>query len=239
MSISGIANVFRSVAFEFPRRFREFSNFHSLRWRMHKEGVELSSSAMLYGAFGIKLGRGSTIHRGATLAAINLHEVHAQRVYAKNAGRILCGERCQVLPGAIIASYGGIIEIGDDVSINPNCVIYGHGGLRIGSNSRIAAGTVIIPANHDFADITQVVRLQGMSRKGIDIGSDVWIGSGARILDGVSIGDGAVVASGAVVTKSVESLQIVAGVPARPIGKRGQSQAHQTAVGEKTDEVFN
>lgn len=52
------------------------------------------------------------------------------------------------------------------------------------------------------------------------IGSDVWIGSAAVIMQGVTIGHGAIVAAGAVVTKDVEPYQIVAGVPAKPIGSR-------------------
>jgi maltose O-acetyltransferase len=48
----------------------------------------------------------------------------------------------------------------------------------------------------------------------------VWIGSRATILSGVKLGRGSVVAAGAVVTRDVEPLQIVGGVPARPIGTR-------------------
>ena len=53
----------------------------------------------------------------------------------------------------------------------------------------------------------------------IIVGNDVWIGEKAIVLKG-AIGDGAIVAAGAVVTKDVEPYTIVAGVPARPIGKR-------------------
>jgi len=62
--------------------------------------------------------------------------------------------------------------------------------------------------------------MQGITANGIIIGQDVWIGAGARILDGVKIGHGAVVAAGAVVTRSVQESVIVAGVPAKEIGRR-------------------
>lgn len=52
------------------------------------------------------------------------------------------------------------------------------------------------------------------------IQNDVWIGAGAIILRGVKIGNGAIVGAGAVVTKDVEPYSIVAGVPAKAIGKR-------------------
>lgn len=52
------------------------------------------------------------------------------------------------------------------------------------------------------------------------IGADVWIGERASILAGVRVGTGAVIAAGAMVTHDVPPYQIVAGVPARPIGAR-------------------
>ena len=58
----------------------------------------------------------------------------------------------------------------------------------------------------------------------VEIGSDVWIGSHVKILDGVKIGDGAVVGLGSIVTKDVEPYSIVAGVPARVIGFRFESE---------------
>jgi acetyltransferase-like isoleucine patch superfamily enzyme len=53
----------------------------------------------------------------------------------------------------------------------------------------------------------------------VDIGDDVWIGRGALVLPGVTIGDGAVVAAGAVVTKDVPAGSVVAGVPAKVVGR--------------------
>lgn len=45
------------------------------------------------------------------------------------------------------------------------------------------------------------------------------IGSNATILPGITIGEGALVGAGAVVTKDVQSFAIVAGVPARVVGR--------------------
>ena len=52
------------------------------------------------------------------------------------------------------------------------------------------------------------------------IGNDVWIGYNATIMGGSVIGDGAIVASGALVNNDVEPYTIVAGQPAKVIGKR-------------------
>ncbi len=51
------------------------------------------------------------------------------------------------------------------------------------------------------------------------------IGSNATILCGVTIGEGALVAAGAVVTKDVPDYALVAGVPARVVGKIPKSSS--------------
>ncbi len=53
----------------------------------------------------------------------------------------------------------------------------------------------------------------------VRIGDHVWIGTRAVVLKGVTIGDGAVIAAGAVVTADVPTGAVVAGVPARVVGR--------------------
>jgi acetyltransferase-like isoleucine patch superfamily enzyme len=51
------------------------------------------------------------------------------------------------------------------------------------------------------------------------IDDDVWIGIGAYVLKGVHIGRGAHIEPGAVVTRDVEAGAVIAGNPARVVGK--------------------
>lgn len=62
----------------------------------------------------------------------------------------------------------------------------------------------------------------------IDIGNGVVISRGAKILPGVSIGDGAVIGAGAVLTKPAEAFGIYAGVPARKLRDRMDSETIET-----------
>jgi acetyltransferase-like isoleucine patch superfamily enzyme len=135
-------------------------------------------------------------------------------------GGISMGHRCQIHPGAMLLTYGGKIELGNDVTVNPYSILYGHGGLKIGNGVRIAAHCVLIPSNHNFSDAAKPIFEQGETSQGIVIGNDVWLGAGVRVLDGVQIADGCVIAAGAVLTRSTEAYGVYAGVPAKKISSR-------------------
>lgn len=147
-------------------------------------------------------------------------------------GSINIGKFSVVHDYAMILSYGGEIWIGDFCVINPFSILYGHGGLKIGNGVRIAASTIIIPANHKFDDLDKFIFQQDETKQGIVIEDDVWIGAGAKILDGVRIGQGSVIGAGSVVTKNIESFSVAAGNPARIIRKRG-SKGHSNSQGTK------
>lgn len=107
------------------------------------------------------------------------------------------------------------VRIGSHTTINKHCVIDGRGGVNIGNNVDIAQGSCIWTEQHDYNSPSY----KAVS-KSVIIEDYVWIASNATILPGVTVGRGAVVACGAVVTKDIPPLAIVAGVPAKVIGKR-------------------
>jgi acetyltransferase-like isoleucine patch superfamily enzyme len=72
--------------------------------------------------------------------------------------------------------------------------------------------------DNDFHAMT-VGGVQQPSAAPIVIGDRVWVGTRAIVLKGVTIGDGAIVAAGAIVTKDVPANAVVAGVPAKVVGK--------------------
>jgi len=147
--------------------------------------------------------------------------IHKRVIFVtNNNGRIIIGDNNEFHYNVILMTYGGTIEIGDNCSINPFTILYGHGNLRIGNNVLIAGQCMIIPANHRFDSIDIPINRQGETRKGIIIEDDVWIGGGCQILDGVRISKGSIVAAGSVINKDIPAYSIVGGVPAKIIKSR-------------------
>lgn len=135
-------------------------------------------------------------------------------------GKIVIGDNCILSSGVQILTHGGDITIGNHTTINPYTVVYGQGGTQIGDNVRIAAHCVIVPSNHIYADPDVPIYRQGLSRKGITIGDDVWLGAGVKVLDGVTIGNGCVVGASSLVNKSLISYSVSVGTPCKMIKMR-------------------
>jgi maltose O-acetyltransferase len=99
--------------------------------------------------------------------------------------------------------------------VNQGVTLDGRGGLYIGENVDIAERVVIWSMSHDPYN-KQHITIKSKTT----ISDYAWIGADSTILAGIYIGEGAVVGAGSVVTKNVNALDIVAGNPAKVIGKR-------------------
>jgi len=145
--------------------------------------------------------------------------VHFRARLSKD-GLIKVGDGCFIDSGTWLMPHGGSIFIGDGVSINRNCVIYGHGIVKIGSNVHIANSCKIVASNHSIdRDPNGNMRFNRLINKGIEIGDNVWLGSNVIVLDGVVIGNNCVIGAGSVVTKSLNGDGIYVGNPARFLRK--------------------
>jgi acetyltransferase-like isoleucine patch superfamily enzyme len=114
---------------------------------------------------------------------------------------------------------GTSVTIGNSVYIGPRSVLGAAAPLVIGDRCQIGANVSLVAENHNFEGIEDIFE-QGVSRKGIVIGQDVWMGNNVTVLDGVTIGDGAVIGAGTVVTRPVPPRSVVVGVPGRVIKTR-------------------
>lgn len=145
-------------------------------------------------------------------------------------GSIRVGRDCIVSPGAQIQ---GNVHIGDDCSVQSYTLLVGYGRdgaegrITLGNGVRIAAHSMLIAANHNFADPAKPIHKQGVTPAPITIEDDVWIGGGVHILAGVRIGTGSVVGAGSVVTKDIPPMSVAVGVPARVIKTRAPGPGRQ------------
>ncbi len=119
-----------------------------------------------------------------------------------------------------LQSIGKGVRIGNRTTFGNDCMFGAAGGIEIGDD--VVAGQFIRfhSENHNYNDLTKLIREQGVSHKGIKVGNDCWIGAGAVFLDGAELGDGCVVGANAVVTKKFPDNVVVAGIPAKVIGHR-------------------
>jgi acetyltransferase-like isoleucine patch superfamily enzyme len=114
--------------------------------------------------------------------------------------------------------HGKLYALGSNCSILPSTVFTDPAYVRIGNNVHFSSCTLI---GHDgsIAMLNQAYNVKLDSVGKIDIRDNVFIGYGAIVLPNVTIGSNAIVGAGAVVTQDVAEGDIVAGVPARPIGR--------------------
>ena len=128
---------------------------------------------------------------------------------------VFIGKGVSIREFSNIDSYMGYVHIDDYSAIGHNCIIGGHGGVKIGKYTMIGGQTYIISSNHKFDDLDIPYMLQGECTKEIIIGNNVWIGANCTILPGVTIGDNCIIAAGSVVTKSFPNNFMIAGNPAK------------------------
>lgn len=138
-----------------------------------------------------------------------------------NLSNLMLGRNVQIQSGVVLHLGGmewclnqGMIEIGENSVISPNCVIYGAGpgGVHIGKNFDCGPGVGIFSSGTNY-------------EKGIGhyifapviIGDDVMICSNSVISPGTEIGRGAVIAACSVVTKNIPENAFAGGAPARVI----------------------
>ena len=133
--------------------------------------------------------------------------------YYRKAVHLKLGKKSSIHLNTLIT--GRNIAIGENTTINRNCYLDGRGYLRIGNNVSISPDVHLITCDHE-AQSKNFFFKSGE----IIIEDYVWIGSRATVLPNVRIGEGAVVSACAVVTRNVEPYSIVAGVPAKLIGRR-------------------
>lgn len=134
---------------------------------------------------------------------------------------------------------GTFVEIQKNASIAGNCKISSHSficeGVTIEDGVFVGHGVMFTNDLHPRA-----VNLDGSLQSDADwavvptlVKRYASIGSNATIVAGITIGEGAQIGAGAVVTKDVPAYAIVAGVPARIIGRAKDAPVEVISSGRR------
>lgn len=144
---------------------------------------------------------------------------HSILLYRLSHGMWKCG--VPVLPAILtrVAQHLFAVDIDVAAELGPGIVIVHGFGLVIGRGARIEGGCCL------FHGVTLGNR--GSEWVGSDIPDgqpvleqNILVGAGAKILGPIRVGRNTVIGANAVVLKDVPPCSIVAGVPARVVGKR-------------------
>ena len=104
--------------------------------------------------------------------------------------------------------------------LGQECTITAYQHIRIGEQCVIADRAMFIDFDHGVVEVERPIRAQGIYKRDVEVGSNVWIGYGACILRGVRVGDNSIIGTNSVVTKDVPANAVVGGIPARILRMR-------------------
>jgi acetyltransferase-like isoleucine patch superfamily enzyme len=134
--------------------------------------------------------------------------------------RVVLGRWCWLGHGTKVRAHEGEVVIGAKSVLGQECTISAYQHVSIGRECIVADRVMLIDFDHGVVEVERPIRLQGIYKRDVRVGHNVWIGYGACILRGVTVGENAIVGTSAVVTKDVPDDAVVAGVPARVVRMR-------------------
>jgi putative colanic acid biosynthesis acetyltransferase WcaF len=117
------------------------------------------------------------------------------------------------------------LEIEDRACLGPRSEVYNLARVTLRERCTLAQEAYLCAGTHDFSQ-----RHLPLVVGPIVVGADAFVCARAFVLPGIVIGAGAIVGACAVVTKDVTAWTIVAGNPARPVGRREWADSPQESV---------
>ncbi|HKG02887.1 MAG TPA: acyltransferase [Conexibacter sp.] len=143
--------------------------------------------------------------------------------------RVVLGRWSWLGHGTKVRAHEGEVLIGAKSVLGQECTISAYQHVSIGRECIVADRVMLIDFDHGVVEVERPIRLQGIYKRDVQVGNNVWLGYGACILRGVQVGDNAIVGTNAVVTKDLPANAVAAGVPAKVIRMRDEPQAMRWA----------
>jgi len=136
--------------------------------------------------------------------------------------KVVLGRWSWLGDGCKIRAHEGVVEVGAKSVLGQECTVSCYQHISIGRECIIADRTMMIDFDHGTVEVERPIREQGIYKRDVRVGHNVWIGYGACLLRGVTVGDNSVIGTYAVVTKDVPADAVVGGAPARVLRMRAR-----------------
>jgi acetyltransferase-like isoleucine patch superfamily enzyme len=127
--------------------------------------------------------------------------------------------------GSKIRCHEGEVRIGAKSVLGQECTISSFQHVSIGRECIVADRVMLIDFDHGVVETERPIRDQGIYKRDVRVGHNVWIGYGACILRGTTVGDNAIIGTSTVVTKDVPDNAVVGGAPSRVLRMRPAPRA--------------
>lgn len=134
--------------------------------------------------------------------------------------KVVLGRWSWIGDGCKIRVHEGRFELGAKSVLGQECTFSCYQHISIGRDCIIADRTMMIDFDHGASEAERPIREQGIYKRDVHVGHNVWIGYGACILRGVIVGDNAIIGTSSVVTHDVPANAVVGGAPARLLRMR-------------------
>ena len=122
--------------------------------------------------------------------------------------------------GCKIRVHEGEARIGAKTVLGQECTISAFQHVSIGRECIVADRVMLIDFDHGVVEVDRPIREQGIYKRDVRVGHNVWIGYGVAILRGATVGDNCVLGTSTIVTKDVPDNAVAAGVPVRVLRMR-------------------
>ncbi len=143
----------------------------------------------------------------------------ALRIEVREGARVHVGSgtwlRTDTGPTQIVAFEGASVELGPGSFLN-GCYLSAKKSVTLGERAFVGMGSRIFDADQHDLDADHPEKVEP-----VVLEEHVWVAADATVLRGVRIGAHSVVGTRSVVTKSVPPHTLVAGIPAKPLGRVG------------------
>lgn len=150
----------------------------------------------------------------ASLFAWSPQFMYRFRVFLLRCFGARIGRHCLIRPTARV-TYPWFIDLGDNVWIGDDVVLYSLGRISLGDNVVVSQRSYICAGDHDYKRVSFPIRARP-----VVIEAEAWIATDVFVGPGRTIGRGAVVGARSSVFRDVPAGYVCCGSPCEPVAKR-------------------